>query len=316
MRLPRGRVGRSAPDPLDDLDRPTAVLEAEAVALQDLFVAPSVEIDEALGELERRAVDGDAAEGPPALFPDLGRKVVAVQGQEPAHVGPLQLEEAGGPVGGLQVDPALRNGAEDPGQHVEEMNPDVRGDAAGLGLVAFPGEEIPAAAAGDIGQVDLVPDPAPLSIDLLLEGLDGRMEPELEDGMDPPARFPLDLPEGVDVPGVEDDRLLADGVGADAEGEPDVGVVEIVGRGDADVIDGLVVPAPAELLDVPVEALELGEEVGFREAAVEDSHGVRGIQGRDQAVPRILDSPHVPGGDIASGADQSEVLHGQAFRSP
>jgi hypothetical protein len=62
-----------------------------------------------------------------------------------------------------------------------------------------------------------------------------------------------------------------------------------------------------------VEALELGEEAGFGEIAVDDADGIAGVHRRDQAVPGRLDGIHMPGCDIAGGADQGEVLH--AMRS-
>ena len=93
----------------------------------------------------------------------------------------------------------------------------------------------------------------------------------------------LDLEQAVDVPGIEDERLLADRVGAGAQREADMGVVQIIGRADRDIVDRSRLP-PAQLVDMAVEALELGEEGAVGEIAVDDADGVAGIERGDQPV--------------------------------
>ena len=73
----------------------------------------------------------------------------------------------------------------------------------------------------------------------------------------------------IDVPGIEHQRLFADRVGIRAQREAAVRVVQIVGRADRDIVDLLA--AAAQLVDVAVEPLELDEEVGVREIAVDDA---------------------------------------------
>ena len=64
-------------------------------------------------------------------------------------------------------------------------------------------------------------------------------EPELHHRGDAAARLTLQGDERIEAGGVDDQRLLADRRGPGRERQPDVGVVEVVGRADADVVDPL-----------------------------------------------------------------------------
>jgi hypothetical protein len=68
------------------------------------------------------------------------------------------------------------------------------------------------------------------------------MDPELEDIEDPLSRFPFQIGEGVQVPGIEDERFFADRIGSNAQGKTYMGVVQVVGRADAGVVDRLSPP--------------------------------------------------------------------------
>jgi hypothetical protein len=118
----------------------------------------------------------------------------------------------------------------------------------------------------------------------------------------------------LDVPRVHHQRLLADRLRPDPQGEPDVGIVKIVGRRHADEVE--LRPLALHQLDVAVEALELGEEARIREKAVEDSHRVAVVERRDEIVAGLLDRLHVARRDIACGADQREILHSGAPSGP
>ena len=84
------------------------------------------------------------------------------------------------------------------------------------------------------------------------------MQPQLQDGEYAPPGGPLHLGQAVDIPGVQHQRLLADRVGTGAEREAAMGIVQVVGRADADVVERTALPA--QQVNVAVEALELGEE--------------------------------------------------------
>ena len=90
-----------------------------------------------------------------------------------------------------------------------------------------------------------------------------------------------------------------------------MGVVQIVGRADADVVDAFV--AAPQLVDVPIEPLELREEMRLRKMAVDDADGIIGIEGNPEIAPQGLDGLHVTRGDVAGGADQGEACHGAAL---
>ena len=150
-----------------------------------------------------------------------------------------RLQPARGSLRTQLVDLHLPHRAEDPGQHVEEVDADVGGDPARPLLGALPGHVVPAAARGHVGQVDLVHGSRRLGGDALPQGHDVRVQPELEDVVHAAPGLPLQLGERVQVPRVEHERLLADGVGADPEREADVRVVQVVGRADRHVVDAL-----------------------------------------------------------------------------
>ena len=62
---------------------------------------------------------------------------------------------------------------------------------------------------------------------------DRGMQTQLQDGGDAPAGLALDLGQFVDIAGIEDQRLFADGIHARAKREPAMRVVQIVRRADA-----------------------------------------------------------------------------------
>ncbi len=103
--------------------------------------------------------------------------------------------------------------------------------------------------------------------------------------------------QGVNVPGVQNEWLFADHVGAYAKAETDMGIVEIVGGADGDIINGR--SLPPELFTMPVEALEFGEEMGFGEVFVKHSYGIVFIEGCKQVVACFFDSLQVFRGDVA-----------------
>jgi hypothetical protein len=65
-------------------------------------------------------------------------------------------------------------------------------------------------------------------------------------------------------------------------------------------------PLAVQLVEVPVEALRLGEEIALREVRVHDADIVVRVQGDHQRVARLLDGLEVPGGDEAGCTDQGK----------
>ena len=94
--------------------------------------------------------------GSPAGLQCLPGQIRAVQGQEPPDAGVFKLEETGHFFIVGQMNHLCLQGTEDPQQHVEKMDADIRCHAARLGDVPFPGNVVPATAGGDIGQLDVI----------------------------------------------------------------------------------------------------------------------------------------------------------------
>ena len=82
------------------------------------------------------------------------------------------------------------------------------------------------------------------------------MQAQLQHGEDPAAGFPLQLLQRIEVPRIDHQRLLADRIGADAQRQPDVRVVQVVRRADAQVVHARSRGAAAQLFEMPIEPLE------------------------------------------------------------
>ena len=128
------------------------------------------------------------------------------------------------------------------------------------------------------------------------------MEPQLKDGIDFFAGFLFVFKEGFGVAGIEHERFFADDMGTVAQSETDVCVVEVIGRTDADIVDGLA--TSAQFFYMSVEAFKLGEEGGIGEPRIHDAHGVVGIVGCHELVAGVADGFEVPGSDVAGCADE------------
>jgi hypothetical protein len=282
--------------------------QGKAVASQYRFVAAGVEVVEAAAELELLAGDGEGAEGGGSRAAHGGGQGVGVDAQEPAHAGALQLQEAGGAVVGVQVHGILLDVAEDPLQHIKKVDADVGGDAARFLDVALPAGVVPVAAGGEVGEVYVELGVGRRGGDPLAQGDHAGVQAQLQDVVRLVAGFLGDLLQDVHVPGVQHQGLLADDVGAVAEAEADVGVVQVVGRADAQEVDALA--AALDLLEVAVEALELHEEVGLGKVAVQYAHRIVGVQGGQQQVAGVPDGLQVARGYVATGAGEGEGFYG------
>ena len=76
-------------------------------------------------------------------------------------------------------------------------------------------------------------------------------------------------------------------------------------------MDALLLGEPAALLEEAVEALDLGEERGVGEVAIDDADRVVRIDRRDQRVAGLRDRLHVARRDEACRTDEREVVcHG------
>src|SRR5215510_3287066 len=109
------------------------------------------------------------------------RNVPRVDRQEPAHPGALVFEISGCAVHRAVMNHIRLQLAEDEAEYVEEVDADVRGDAARLSLVAFPRSVVPQTAGGNVGEVDVVDLAAGLGSNALAKLEDDRVQAQLQD---------------------------------------------------------------------------------------------------------------------------------------
>lgn len=95
---------------------------------------------------------------------------------------------------------------------------------------------LPVPAAGDVSQQYLVHGIGRLLLEACLEFEQFGMYAQLQQGVNFPSRFGLDFFERVQVPRVDDQRLLTNRICPHAQGQPAVSIVQVVGRAN--------VPAP------------------------------------------------------------------------
>jgi len=91
------------------------------------------------------------------------------------------------------------------------------------------------------------------------------------------------------------------------QGQPDVGIVQIVGGADAHVVHALLGRSPAQLLQLPVEPLDLREVLHVQRVLVEDADRIVRVRRRHQPAPHRADGLQVPGCDVAGHSDDGEV---------
>jgi hypothetical protein len=104
--------------------------------------------------------------------------------------------------------------------------------------------------------------------------------------------------------------LFADDiVTAYAESEADVGVVQVVGRADAHIVQLSFLCRFGAFRCGGRSARIRRRKLASGKVAVDDAHGIEGIEGGDEAVAGFADGFHVPRGDIAGGAYECEVFH-------
>ena len=128
------------------VDGRTPILDAEAASGEHFLVDARVEIGESVAELDLPPVDGDRPERGPHTRLGNERQVGAVGGQKPTHARPFELQKPANPTLVAKMDLPAGGRPEQPQQQVEEMDADVRDDAAGPFLGALPRHAVPSPA--------------------------------------------------------------------------------------------------------------------------------------------------------------------------
>ena len=299
--------GLGIADLIDDVDAVAGFVDAEATTRQNLLVALGMQLGEALAELELLPVNFQGAVGALLPFHGIGRQGVGVDAEEITHAGTFQFQIACHTVVRGHMHDVLLHLAEDPAQHVVEMHPDVGRDAAALVDVALPRGIVPIAARGDVGQVDVIDLVLRAFLNLFLQGYNLVVETQLEDGVGLMALAFLHFLQGVNVPRVEHQGLLADDVGTKTQAVAGVGIMQVVGRADAHIVDLLTFVPQSGV--VTVEELLLCEEGSLGKVAVHDADAVALVVSGNEGVAGVFDGFQVSWSDVATYTNNSEVFH-------
>ena len=115
------------------------------------------------------------------------------------------------------------------------------------------------------------------------------------------------LLQGVDVPRIQHKRLLADDIGTETQTITGMGIVQIIRRAYADIVN--VGAAVAQLGVVSVEKFLFGKEGSLWEIAVHDAYAVAFVVGGDKVVTCVFDGFEVARGDVAADTNDGEIFH-------
>jgi hypothetical protein len=140
------------------------------------------------------------------------------------------------------------------------------------------------------------------------EGDEGWMKPKLQNGRDATARFVLQLLERIQIPGIDDHRLFADGVCPDAQCHADMCIVQIVRRADTQIVNTLLLGASAQLLKMAVESLDFCEKPDIKRISIQDTHRVMRIGRGNQPIPCGADRLEVSRRHEARDARDGKIL--------
>ena len=205
------------------------------------------------------------------------------------------------------MDDVFLHRTENPLQHVVEVDTDVGGHTAALLDIAFPRGVVPITARGDVGKVHVV-DLVLRSFEHFLAKLyDGGMQAQLEDGVGFVSGLALYLFQRVDVPRAQHHGLLADDIASQAQPIAGMGIMEIVGRADREVVD--IGSLGLDEVVVAVEEFLLGKEGRMGEIAVDDTYGVVFVVGCYKIVARLFDGFEVAWSNITSESYEHKVFH-------
>ena len=267
-----------------------------------------MKIFKAFAEFNFVAVNRDRAERGLDARLRLERQVARIRRQEPLNVCVFQRQISSGLVQLTQVNLGFLDCAEQPRQEVEEMNADIGDDAAGAFGMALPRDVVPRPARRDVGQAHRMA-ARPIGHQPFAKGHQLGMHAQLQDGLDGSTGLAFELLERVEIPRVDHQGLLANRVGAGAQGHPHVGIMEVIRRADADVVDPVLGRSAPELLQMPIEALDLIEEAHFERKPIEHANRIVRVRGSDQAIAGVMDRLQMARRNIAAYSRDGKVLH-------
>ena len=119
--------------------------------------------------------------------------------------------------------------------------------------------------------------------------------------------------QGIDVMGIQHQRLLTNNIAAQMQAGADKSVVGIVGCADGHPFDGGV--APHLLVAEPVENHMLCKKRAVGEIAVKQPHAVEAVIGSNQVISGIFNRPQMSGRYVAGYTGHDEIRHLFLFRA-
>src|SRR6056297_1278514 len=196
-----------------------------------------MQVGKSSAELNPVSIHGDRAEGGFVLLLDIIGKIPGVHTQKPPDTRLLQVKEPGCLILLINVHHILLNIPKDPGKHVEKMYADVGGYPTRLLLIPLPGYKIPVAPGGNISQINIINLVFRTFIDLSLQFNDRGMQPQLQDVVHLSSGLFLYLDQSIQIPGIQNYRLLTDGIRSLPQGKTNMRIMQIIRCANAYIID-------------------------------------------------------------------------------
>src|SRR5688572_17130925 len=142
------------------------------------------------------------------------------------------------------------------------------------------------------------------------------MQAQLQHGVDAIPRLGFQLLQAVEVPGIDHQRLFADCISANAQGEAHVGVVQVVGRANGEVLHAIGLRPTPQLLEMPIESLEFSEEPDVESEPIQQADRVMRVDGGHQPVASIGDRLEMAWRDEACHAGDREIFRAAVHALP
>lgn len=132
------------------------------------------------------------------------------------------------------------------------------------------------------------------------------MEPQLENIPDPVAGFWFQFLKGRCIPGIEDQWFFTNHLCAIPESEAHVGVVEVIGRTNDDIIN--LFTGAFLFFQMAVKPFKFGKKGCIGKITIQHSNSVIGIKRGNEVVAGFFNRFQVSWCDVPCSADEGEVF--------
>jgi hypothetical protein len=133
------------------------------------------------------------------------------------------------------------------------------------------------------------------------------MNSKLEHRVNAIAELRFEFLERRQVPGIDDQGFLTNCVRPYPQRQPAMGIVQVIGRTDCQVLNSAFPLAAPQLLEVAVKSLELGEKLGAGEKLIENPYGIMRVGGGDHDISGVPDGLQVAGCDVSCHPSNRKV---------